>query len=1168
MAQWASKNKIFVLPGQAKTKKPMGFLARGALAVPEGMNPEDDSYHVTTPQRIEAVRNFWRTVEQNLDERYLSVACDTEYPEIDKSTQRIEYLDDEDPDAPGIVVAEAGLKSEVNVAVLDLDSDEYYDRFINHPLIADWPVVAGERGCKAYVKVNYSSVPEKPKNMAYLNPATNDAVLEILTTKKLAFIYGEHPNSTPEHPILYHFVRGFDLERETLKTIPYAEFVRIYEAIANDLDLTKREYTQRALSQVSPIEYLRREQRKARNRESGHSRQSLTDLLGLRIEDVGFPDGHIAYAGQEIIGSHPIHGSGGGQNYHINPSKNVWRCYSTPCGGGMGTGGDPLIFLAMRYGLIECSECHEGVLDDARLMRELVTRMRADGYEIPEREREPRDVTPIEVPESITRIPTLSDREDLPSIDEFADGPPYIHLSASPRKGKTHRLIEYLMYGVSNGTYVTHTHATCGQAFRIAVGMAEDLRSNNVYRTVLWLAGKGKCCSNDTYNGIRTPCKDCPLYPGEERIPMGRYEWMAEHMINTELVLSPEIIKSATQSYCPYYILKIAEQYADVVITVPHFLTTRDKESRIRPRDTIVIDEDTTISSFYPGSIELASMVNTASQMHFDHNMNNIKDRVDSLKRVATTNDAGEPKKRLTAEDKVIIKVSGIVDQIHDRLNRIMDNPLDNDPIRAFDDLSFVIVLKNGTPPISEELKLSTIDKVEKYEHEVSGRIDEDNSVSELFEMILFHCDYAGNPPLWWQGAGSTKRKLFLIGDHEHLIREIGMEPETRQIIAIGFTHAEKFIEDMQQRKPGESVKYDIKKFGYGKNFTLVKVCASPDDAVTLRDGATRTDYRRSAKKRFYNLLNHAAHINKNMERASVPSIVLTSSQARQDKLVKSHNEDFYPLKKERLSRINRFKFMGSFLAVVSNSTFTRGIDVDMYDVMWSESTDYAQPYCDAMFEWAFQESDNVTMSRISKLKMSYIIDEITNCVLRISPIRGRDEEQSKIIIMPDYDAEKIHPKVIEDMHVIEFNDDTKMDTLWNIISTCSRKTNITTEELSMLPGLSYPDAREEFDHFIASGPEEGRLIASARRDRHGKIDKYIITSLKNTKKRSRASIIKYVIDNTKIKKMKHSEIESRLNYLSVIGRVSSQADPTKNVIYYRYIPTDADIPNTSGLAF
>ena len=75
----------------------------------------------------------------------------------------------------------------------------------------------------------------------------------------------------------------------------------------------------------------------------------LTDQLGLRIENFATPVNAIRH-GDEMQGAHPVHGSEHGKNFSINTSKNCWYCYR--CGGG----GDPISWIAVAEGLIDCSE--------------------------------------------------------------------------------------------------------------------------------------------------------------------------------------------------------------------------------------------------------------------------------------------------------------------------------------------------------------------------------------------------------------------------------------------------------------------------------------------------------------------------------------------------------------------------------------------------------------------------------------------------------------------------------------------------------------------------------------------------------------------------------------------------------------------------------------------
>ena len=87
---------------------------------------------------------------------------------------------------------------------------------------------------------------------------------------------------------------------------------------------------------------------------------SLTDKLGLRIEDFAFPQNSVRRANGDIQGAHPIHGSTTGMNFAINPQKNVWHCYRDNCGG------DPVAWIA--YAMCGVSETDCNVLSKEQIV--------------------------------------------------------------------------------------------------------------------------------------------------------------------------------------------------------------------------------------------------------------------------------------------------------------------------------------------------------------------------------------------------------------------------------------------------------------------------------------------------------------------------------------------------------------------------------------------------------------------------------------------------------------------------------------------------------------------------------------------------------------------------------------------------------------------------------
>jgi P4 family phage/plasmid primase-like protien len=77
----------------------------------------------------------------------------------------------------------------------------------------------------------------------------------------------------------------------------------------------------------------------------------------LHVEDVLLPD-PVAFEDLdgtgEIQGVHPLHGSDNGRNFSINVRKNQWCCYRCDSGGG------PWELLAIKEGILDCSEAQKG----------------------------------------------------------------------------------------------------------------------------------------------------------------------------------------------------------------------------------------------------------------------------------------------------------------------------------------------------------------------------------------------------------------------------------------------------------------------------------------------------------------------------------------------------------------------------------------------------------------------------------------------------------------------------------------------------------------------------------------------------------------------------------------------------------------------------------------
>ncbi len=94
--------------------------------------------------------------------------------------------------------------------------------------------------------------------------------------------------------------------------------------------------------------------------------QTETAAIDITITEVITKYGiKLRSQGDELHGSHPVHGSVGGQNFWVNPAKNVWHCFRCESGGG------PLSLIAVIEGIIDCTEAIKGAVRGEKFIRTL-----------------------------------------------------------------------------------------------------------------------------------------------------------------------------------------------------------------------------------------------------------------------------------------------------------------------------------------------------------------------------------------------------------------------------------------------------------------------------------------------------------------------------------------------------------------------------------------------------------------------------------------------------------------------------------------------------------------------------------------------------------------------------------------------------------------------------
>ena len=840
---------------------------------------------------------------------------------------------------------------------------------------------------------------------------------------------------------------------------------------------------------------------------------SLTEVLGINIEDVCRPE-NAKSSINEIIGAHPVHGSKTGNNLSINPSKNQWHCFRC------NSGGDPITWIAVEAGIIQCGDAHAGCLEDPEIFKQVIEELERRGYKIPKKTRKIKAG-------SVRTFEKHIVLDELPPVADLETGPEYILINGMPRTGKTFNMMSLCMNTPFTVNYVTNRHSINKQAFELTKRIAK--RSGST-KSVVWLAGKSFCCVNDEVRSSEKLCKDCPMHPNKDGYSIKGYENKAEQMINEYQFLDKEIIVEKESTMCPYYILKGAERLSDVCLTVPYYLTSSDDEQRLCSRELTIIDEDSTIDNFYPGSLELASYVNVRGNLHFEHSLARILSATSKLKQVVETKDGVEKKTRLQKWDKVMLAVIDKIEELDALFESYREGNVDikklEEDVKKFN----TEILLNGHK-IDYDTKIKTVEKVEEYEHNLP-KVGDDYTLAGIFETFLFQWE---KKPLVWIGA--NLKKLYLIGDERKLIRKF----ETEKLIVIGFTKAEMFIEDVRSENPGEIVKYEIKGFKYGKNFITIRV------GHGLKDTEQERMFRR--------FLSHAKTENEDALHA-VPCLVLTSSKDKQRGLIDRYSSMFNPIKKEGINRIRRKRYQGAFEVFYANSSISRGIDVDMYDVIFAESTDFANPYYDAVIKVSKSRNDNIALEEAMVVRDSMTVDEITNSILRPSPVAGGLEEQAKFLVIKSKDFDKVHQNVSKDMYIFELNEMDNTAGAWDSIKKGARKVNMEVDEgeCMLVPGKSWNESRLDFDA-VKKGDVEYLSVKKKIDENSKNIIKSTATGIINTLgHRISQDAITKLIKSSKGKHLKDSKIFECLTELTVERKIKSEFDSKKLKRFYSAI--------------
>lgn len=636
---------------------------------------------------------------------------------------------------------------------------------------------------------------------------------------------------------------------------------------------------------------------------------------------------------------------------------NCYRC---------GSGGSSLEWIAVEGGLIRCDEAHKGCLRGDKFI-EALNLARTKGYVIDMPKR-----IAAEKPKILTHEPII-----LESLPETLPDVPITLIDAFPRLGKTHWAILQAI-GHNTANIITNTHSINEQQIRI---FSQHRKPGQL---AVHLEGKTRSCRNSKHP---CRCSQCDLYPYSDKENYMRFDTDAREVLYEIEILTNDTVP---ETMCPYWTIKAAEKAANFVFTVSANL------AMISERHITIIDEDPTVSYFYPSSVDLAE------NMLSDHASSMRCFLIEKWNGVAKWKQYLEGNKRPEGK-ATILRIITILEQIKNAL--MMTKEVSTDTFNQTETIRMLNSIDTTIPDPSDITRIEVLDKIKRFEIP--------DTLSIFAEPLLFpytkkFFDWQGHHP-------STLR---MIADEGIRIRD----PPAGKMVIIGSTRAEMFVKSTGR----EAATIRVRTFPFSDNFVFIFVKVVGFEAYT-----TSTEL----------LLQDASKVN---EVYRYPSLTLVGTDKQQNRLVGVLGGIAKGSKEENRIGQQWNRKSGQMNIFYQNSVISRGIDVEFYTRLFVHATSFANPYWTAVAEVAEEEGDEELATLAYGIIDAIMADETTNSVLRISPVRRDpatvtpvelfEDKIPKVVIMNEDDLWKVKPGVLESMNVIHTTFDILGDNLKEIL--------------------------------------------------------------------------------------------------------------------------------------
>jgi len=694
----------------------------------------------------------------------------------------------------------------------------------------------------------------------------------------------------------------------------------------------------------------------------GTSGGNLNSYLSLRIEDIAMPDKAVFNGQGEYQGAHPIHGSTGGMNFSINTLKQTFHCYR--CGSGAGVAE----YVAVTEGLIKCEDAFPKCLSGSKFLQicEILKDKYGQEKEVDEFFRNNGRKKAIKREAAV--LPKILDTEPV-RTDILPDRLPDTRITlvdALPRIGKTYWAILMMLLSLS-ASFFSQNHGVVAHAWKIF------LKQRKPYQTGVYIEGKTRVCRKSAGKGV---CTECHLFPhdGDYANYMKFGEWTHD-LLYTKGALSHEDFAA---DVCPYWALRRAEEVANFVFT------TISSYDYVEARDLEVFDEDTTISYFYPSSVDVATVNASAADTGIKNEIARLHKPIRKYENYLKT-----PKIHYREPQQAIIN---ILHQIDDILTDGQENRENRDVIEErLNEIDMHITLPES---LDQHGLLNIIMDHESPKGSISPFAE---AILNIYEEKHFELQF-GKPA-----------HIRMIANEEVPVRKI--HATAKKLLFIGSTRTRQFIKTLNET---DITSIELKTFVPADAFLFVII---KENETHDEESSTYRNFSR----------NMMAFLKAKIETDErIPWLFMCGTKEDANTRGRHFGAGAYICTDDREVGMRWNHSNGFACFFTQGSVIVRGQDVPQYHGLSLESTGFANPYWQTKYNVAAEKKDKVAMAEINGIIDAYLMDETTNGVVRIAPTITTTHptplthplttrtDPPKLVFVSENDVWKIKPSVLE----------------------------------------------------------------------------------------------------------------------------------------------------------